>query len=72
LDLYVARIKKASFGQGRRKLQKLLELKRTYPADAFSKAVSQTLDYGMVDLGRLEAMIIANVAGDFFNIEESP
>jgi hypothetical protein len=71
LDLYVARIKKASLGQGRRKLQKLLELKRTYPADAFLKAVAQALDYGMVDLSRLEAMIIAHVAGDFFNIDEN-
>jgi hypothetical protein len=70
LDRYVAGIKKRCSGQGRRKLQRLLDLKRTYPEQSFFAALSQALDYGMYDLSRLEAMILQRVAGDFFNIED--
>ena len=70
LDRYVAGIKKSSYGSGRRKLQKLLELQRTYPADAFAKAVETGLHYGLYDLLRLENMILSFVAGDFFNLKE--
>ena len=68
LDQYVADIKKHTYGSGRRKLQKLLDLKRTYPAEAFKSAVEQALHYGMYDLGRLENLILTFVAGDFFNL----
>lgn len=69
LDRYVAGIKKSCYGSGRRKLQKLLELQRTYPADAFEKAVESALHYGLYDLARLENMILSFVAGDFFNLK---
>jgi len=70
LDRYVAGIKKSSHGSGRRKLQKLLGLQRTYPADAFEKAVQTALQYGLYDLLRLENLILSSVAGDFFNLEQ--
>jgi hypothetical protein len=70
LDRYVAGIKKSSYGSGRRKLQKLLELQRTYPADAFEKAIETALHYGLYDLSRLENLILSSVAGDFFNLKE--
>jgi len=70
LDRYVAGIKKSSYGSGRRKLQKLLELQRTYPADAFEKAVEKGLHFGLYDLSRLENLILSSVAGDFFNLKE--
>jgi hypothetical protein len=63
-------IKKRSHGTGKRKLQRLLDLKRTYPADAFEKAIEEALHYGLYDLARLENMILSYVAGDFFKIEE--
>ena len=69
LDRYVAGIKKSCYGSGRRKLQKLLQLQRTYPADAFEKAVVSALHYGLYDLARLENMILSFVAGDFFNLK---
>jgi hypothetical protein len=69
LDRYVAGIKKSSYGSGRRKLQKLLELQRTYPADAFEKAVETALHYGLYDLARVENLILSFVAGDFFNLK---
>ena len=69
LDRYVAEIKKSSYGSGRRKLQKLLSLQRTYPADAFKKAIETALQYGLYDLLRLENLILSFVAGDFFNLK---
>ena len=71
LDRYVTRIKKSSYGSGRRKLQKLLELHRTYPPDAFEKAIETALHYGLYDLLRLENLILSSVAGDFFNLKEN-
>ena len=41
-------------------------MKRTYPAGPFIAAVEQALTYGLFDLGRLEALILKEIAGDFF------
>jgi len=68
LEHYVAGIKKSCYGSGRRKLQKLLELQRTYPVDAFDKAVETALHYRLYDLERVENLILSFVAGDFFNL----
>ncbi len=68
LDQYVAALKKRSPGRGVSKLRKLLELKRSYPAEPFLAAVKQALQYGLFDLMRLERLILERVAGDFFNL----
>jgi hypothetical protein len=70
LDRYVAELKKRAYGSSRRKLGKLLELWRTYPAEAFKSAVEQALHYGLYDLTRLESMILSFVAGEFFNLKQ--
>ena len=70
LDQFVKELKRHSGGRGVRSIRKLLDLKRTYPPEAFEKAVLQALHYGLYDLPRLEQMILSHVAGDFFNIEE--
>lgn len=72
LDRYVAALKKRAPGRGVAKLRKLLELKRTYPAEPFLGAVEQALEYGLFDLSRLERLILQRVAGDFFNCTEEP
>jgi transposase len=69
LDRYVAALKQRGNGWGRRGLRRLLELKRTYPAGPFIAAVEQALAYGLFDLGRLEALILKQVAGDFFALD---
>jgi hypothetical protein len=51
-------------------MRRLLDLKRTYPPEAFEKAVVQALRYGLYDLPRLEQMILSQVQGDFFTIQE--
>jgi len=70
LNKYVGELKKRASGRGVRKMRRLLELKRTYPEDAFKKAVEQAFDYGLYDLNRLEQMVLSFVAGDFFRIED--
>jgi hypothetical protein len=66
LDQYVAELRKRHHGWGRRALMRLLDLKRTYPSAPFLAAVEQALQYGLFDLGRLESMILKQVAGDIF------
>ena len=70
VDRYVEELKKHSSGRGVRSLRKLLDLKRTYPMEAFEKAILEALRYGLYDLSRLEQMILSYVQGDFFTIDE--
>jgi len=70
LDPFVKELKRRSSGRGVIPMRRLLDLKRTYPPEAFEKAILQALHYGLYDLSRLEQMILSHVAGDFFNIEE--
>jgi transposase len=70
LDAYVVALKKRAPGRGVGKLRRLLELKRTYPAEPFLAAIEQALRYGLFDLARLERLILERVAGDFFDLEE--
>lgn len=70
LDEYVGELKKRSQGRGLRKMRKLLDLKRTYPEDAFNKALKKASHYRLYDLNRLEQMILSSVAGEFFKIDD--
>jgi transposase len=70
LNQYVEELKRRSSGRGVRHMRRLLDLKRTYPPEAFEKAVVQALHYGLYDLSRLEQIILSQVQGDFFTIEE--
>jgi hypothetical protein len=74
LDPFVQELKRRSRGRGVMPLRRLLDLKRTYPPEAFEKATREALRYGLYDLTRLEQMILAQVAGDFFTLqgEEEP
>jgi hypothetical protein len=69
LDRYAAALKHRGNGWGRRGLKRLLEMKRTYPSGPFIAAIEQALTYSLFDLGRLEALILKQVAGDFFALD---
>jgi len=43
--------------------------RRQWIALARPAAVAQALKFGLFDLGRLEAMILQQVAGDFFRLD---
>jgi transposase len=66
LDRYAAALKRRGNGGNRRALRRLIEMKRTYPAGPFIAGIEQALQYGLFDLGRLEDLILKQVAGDFF------
>ncbi len=66
---YIKELKLRSHGRGTRRMQRLLDLKRTYPPSAFEKAVKAAHHYGLYDLNRLENLILSYVAGDFFNLK---
>jgi transposase len=70
LDQYVAALKQRAPGRGVGRLRRLLELKRTYPAEPFLAAIKQALHYGLFDLVRLERLILDKVAGDFFHLDD--
>jgi len=63
---YAAALKQR--GRGLRALQRLLEMRRTYPTEPFLMAIEQALRYGLFDLGRVETLILTYVAGDFFRL----
>lgn len=70
LDQYIAELKKRVRGRGQRTFNRLLHLKRTYPADAFEAAIQQAHHYGLYDLTRLEDLIIQWVAGEYFTLNK--
>jgi transposase len=70
LDPFVKELKRRSHGRAVKQLRRLLDLKRTYPPAAFEKALAEALRYGLYDLTRLEQLILSQVTGDFFTIEE--
>jgi len=69
LDAYICELKKRVRGRGVSQFRRLLEFKRSYPADAFLAAVMQAHRYCLYDLNRLECMILERVAGDFFQLD---
>ena len=70
LDAYICEFKKRVRGRGAVQFRRLLNFKRSYPADAFLAAVQHALHYCLYDLNRLEKMILERVAGDFFQLGE--
>lgn len=66
LDRYAAALRQRGHAGNRRALRRLIEMKRTYPDGPFIAAIEQALRYGLFDLGRLEDLVLKQVAGDFF------
>lgn len=70
LDAYVLALGAYLNGRGTRALNRLLQLKRSYPPQPFMAAVEQALKYGLFDLNRLETLVLRHVAGDFFALDD--
>jgi hypothetical protein len=69
LEAYARALEQRGHGRGVRALKRLVELQRTYPRQAFAAAVQQAAYYGLYDLGRLEKLILQQVAGEFFALD---
>ena len=72
IEAYARALKQRGRGRGVRALQRLLELQRTYPKEPFLAAVRQAAHFGLYDLGRLEKLILQQVAGEFFALNGDP
>jgi hypothetical protein len=70
MEGYIALLKKRGRG-GKRDLQRLRRMLSEYPRDALSAALADALHYGMVDLDRLERMVLRRIARDFFVLPRS-
>ena len=66
---YGRALQQRGHGRGTRALKRLLELQRTYPREAFEAAVKHAAHFGLYDLGRLEKLILRQVAGEFFALD---
>ena len=72
LEAYVGALIEHRSGRSVRALNRLLQMRRSYPAQPFLAALEQALKYGMFDLARLENLVLRQVAGDFFALEDAP
>lgn len=63
------KLKKHIRGRGVHIFKRLLNFQRTYPEEAFIKAISQADQYGLYDIHRLENLILKFVTDEFFQLE---
>jgi hypothetical protein len=61
-------LKKCHKGRAVRAIRQLHRMWLDYPTEALLTAVKRALSYGLTDLGRIERMILRNIAGDFFQL----
>lgn len=55
-------------GQAARAVRQLHRMYFDYPLPALEKAVGAALEYGLIDLGRIERLVLRHVAGEFFRL----
>ena len=72
LATLVERLRKRHGGRAGRALRQLHRCYQDYPREPLLEAVQCALDYGLTDLARIERMILARVAGDFFQLSLTP
>jgi DNA-binding transcriptional MerR regulator len=68
LDKYLATLKSHVRGRGGASFKHLLQLKQTYPLEAFMAAVTKASHYGLYDMKRLETMILKQIRSDIFTL----
>jgi hypothetical protein len=72
LHSYARALQQRGHARAGRALRRLLEMQRTYPREPFLAAVRQAAHFGLYDLGRLEKLILQQVAGNFFALSPDP
>jgi hypothetical protein len=58
----------AEHGRAIRHVRALHRLYLDYPTEALRKAIAHALTYGLTDLGRLEKLLLKQIAGDYFRL----
>jgi Mu transposase, C-terminal domain/Homeodomain-like domain len=72
LGTLLDRLRKQHGGRAARSIKRLHRCVQDYPRPPLLEAVQCALDYGLTDLARIERMILARVAGDFFQLPLGP
>lgn len=60
------RLRRHHGGQAARAVRQLHRMYVDYPLPALERAVNAALEYGLIDLGRIERLVLRNIAGEFF------
>lgn len=68
LSALVDALKKKRGSRPARAIRRVHRMYIDYPEESLRTAVRQALEYGMLDLERIERMVLRNVAGDFFQL----
>ena len=66
IDSYVDKLLKKAPGRGAATVRRLYKMYNEYPQEAFLAAVRQAHRYSMLDLSRLESIVLKSLAGRFF------
>ena len=66
LEHYIIALKRHLPGRGLQGMRRLLQMKQSYPEEAFISAIKRADKFGLFDLNRLESLILEQVRGDFF------
>jgi transposase len=68
LAALVDRLRLHHGGRRAKHIRRLHRMYLDYPAEALQRAVEDALHHGLLDLGRIERMVLRHVAGDFFRL----
>ena len=72
LSSLVDRLKSRHGGRAVRALRRLHRMYLEYPSEPLRQACASALEYGLLDLKRIEQMTLHNIAGDFFLLPRGP
>jgi transposase len=68
LSVMVDALRKKQGGRAARAIQQLHNIYLDYPTDAVITAVDTALKYGLLDMKRIEGIVLRTIAGDFFKL----
>ena len=68
LSQLIDAIKKKHGGRSARHVRKLHRMFLDYPTETLRAVVAEALAYGLLDLKRIERMVLRNIAGNFFKL----
>ena len=59
-------------GRGTLALRRLLQMVREYPRRPLARAVQSAAHYGLYNLERVERMVLREIAGEYFVLDDDP
>ena len=68
LGFLIDALRKRHGGRAAKTVRQLHRIYLDYPTDAVVVAVGRALEFGLLDLNRIERMVLRHVAGDFFRL----